>query len=57
MLFIIAGFQIKIIKLTSGSNDQFLIVMHYVCVVADLIALFFLIINLKKIISERQVKE
>jgi len=54
MLFIIAGFQILIIKLISGSNDKFLIGMYYACAIAALVALCFLVINCVKCITEKQ---
>jgi hypothetical protein len=54
ILFIITGLLIWIIKLISGSEDQFLIIMYYACFVASVIALCFLIINVAKVITEEQ---
>ena len=54
MIFMIFGLQIWIIKLVGGYADSTLLYAYYGCSVAALIAFCFLIINVAKVITEKQ---
>jgi hypothetical protein len=54
MLFIIAGFQIWIVKLLAYPGNQIIMIMYYVCVVAAVISLCLLFFNVAREITEHQ---